>query len=536
MNAVNWLRSRQEERELAYWLSIVAYVQQDRSISNRLYLIYLFIFFSIWIFVTLTFFATGGAALLRMINPADPASAAALLEIIVLGAWFLYSLWQSQKHSPVLFSEEDALLVCQTPVSRRQVTLRWFLMSWFKSAVSFWLAAVTLGFSVAEISLPGGGGATAIPQYAGFGLRAWLALLPVHTALYALQWAAGVFRLQQDRERRWLAWVVIPPALAFITILLIGLLDAGNPLPSFIAAIFHILLYPTKAGFEVGSLPAAALPAWAAALAAFGILAWAAGNFSLSRASQETGELEKVNSALRYGFGSYAEALKTRKRLGMGRKPFRLPARPGPAALLWKDVLQSLRPLRFVGLLDWLILFSLGLAIPLLPDFGSKAIATGVWMIRVGKLSVIRLRSDLACWPLARQLPVSPYNFVGYETGLAYLLVIILGLAGLVIGSNLAGAPLDRLAGLVPGIAAGMAGMAAFDVIKSASSNLLTGGSIPDVGARGVILGLILALIPVLINQFVPTAAGWLAAVLISLVLGAASLYLAGSTYRKIIH
>jgi hypothetical protein len=328
---------------------------------------------------------------------------------------------------------------------------------------------------------------------------------------------------------------LIPPAAAVTASLLAYLFITDIPLPQFLTAIFQVLLLPVRAGFGAGSLPAAILLTWLAVLAILTILARVSRTLNLSRASQETAEIEKLNTARKYGFGSYAQELKTQKRLGMGRAPFRLPAPSGPAVLLWKDVLQSLRLLRLSGLLDWLILFSLGLSIPLLPDFGSRAVASAFWLIRVGKISAIRLRSDLACWPIARQLPVSPHAFIGYDLGLAYLLVILLTLSGLGAASILAGAPLDRLAALVPGITAGMAGMAAFDVIKGAYSNLLTGDSIPDVGARGVILGLILALIPMAINQLVPALAGLLLAAFFSLVLGAAALYLAGSTYRKII-
>ncbi len=61
MQAVHWLRSRQEERELIYWLSIASYDVRDRSVNNRIYLLYLIVFFSIWIFMTLTLFASAGA-------------------------------------------------------------------------------------------------------------------------------------------------------------------------------------------------------------------------------------------------------------------------------------------------------------------------------------------------------------------------------------------------------------------------------------------------------------------------------------------
>ena len=47
----------------------MAYEKSDHSFNNRIYLLYLIIFFGIWVFITLTFFAGGGALLLDMISP-----------------------------------------------------------------------------------------------------------------------------------------------------------------------------------------------------------------------------------------------------------------------------------------------------------------------------------------------------------------------------------------------------------------------------------------------------------------------------------
>ena len=39
-----------------------------------------------------------------------------------LVGWGLYSLWRASRRSPFVFTEEDAHLVCQTPVSRPGAT------------------------------------------------------------------------------------------------------------------------------------------------------------------------------------------------------------------------------------------------------------------------------------------------------------------------------------------------------------------------------------------------------------------------------
>ena len=112
--SVNWLRSRQEISELNFWLSIVSYDPNDESLNNRIYLVYLVLFFSVWIFVTLTFFASGSAMLLSLLNAQDPGKAAVLIIGIVLAIWNLVRLYNALRRSPVEFSEEDSYLLCQT--------------------------------------------------------------------------------------------------------------------------------------------------------------------------------------------------------------------------------------------------------------------------------------------------------------------------------------------------------------------------------------------------------------------------------------
>src|SRR5690606_36783891 len=154
MKVVNWLRLRQEEREISYWVALVSYEKSDQSFNNRIYLLYLILSFSVWIFVALTFFASGGAIVLEMVNLASPEKAVILIELIVLGGWRLYSIHQGLRRSPVSISEEDGILVSQPPIPRSRIVILWSLMPWLKNAVVFWVVAIIFGFSLAEVILP----------------------------------------------------------------------------------------------------------------------------------------------------------------------------------------------------------------------------------------------------------------------------------------------------------------------------------------------------------------------------------------------
>ncbi len=534
MRAIHWIRSWQEERELAWWLSLAAYDMRDRSLNNRIYLLYLILFFAVWIFITLTLFASGGAVILGLLNPIDPVRAATFIEVLLIGVWSVYSFVQSLKRSPVVFSDQDGFLIGQTPVSRRQVTIRWFLMPWLKSAIPFWLTAITLGFSVAETNMPGVINGSRILEYAGYGLRAWLAILPVHLALYSLQWAAGIGRLQRDIERRWLAWLVIPSAVLFFSFLLIYTFNT--------TALFHIpwnniaelLIYPLRASFAHSQILGSLLSGGIFAILSLGLMVWSSGRFSLSRAAEETRETEVIQSAIQYGFSSYAEQLQTQQRLGVKRAPSKLPSAAGAGTLIWKDILQSQRSFRLSAIFVWLGMLMVTLFFSFLPDIGSRALAIAFLIIQIEQVSVIRLRDDLSRWSLVRQLPISPKKFLKFELSSAYLLSVLICVIGLVIGSIIFRTSIDGLAVLIPGIAAGAAGMAAFDVLRRSRSDLLNAGTAPALSAVGIILGLIIAALPLLINALLPGAIGLGMAALLSLGLGFMAFNLAARSFHNL--
>lgn len=530
MNPVHWIRSRQEERELAYWLSFVAYDSRDRSFNNRLYFVYLVVFFTIWTFVTLALFAGGLATFLKTLSPADPARAAIFLEILLLGLWGVFSLRKACQRSPIVFSEEDATLICQTPVSRRQVTMRWFLMPWFKNAVPFWLIAVGLGFAFAEISLTGIIDATRIPEYTGYGLRSWVALLPVHLALFLIIWIVGVYRLQKSIERGWLAWLAIPIAL----VVFYALLAVSRMSDPAWDSLRQVLILPFLSGFGKANLVIGLVAGGCAVIGTLAVLYWESETLSLSRAAQETQELDTISTAQRYGFTSYAQELQARRRVGTNRVSSRLPGRPGAAALIWKDIIQSQRAFRLSDVLPWILIFGAMFSLPFLPDLGSRALAVAVWVIQMGKVLAGRVRSDLAHWSLVRQLPIAHGKLVISDLSLAYVLGTSVSLAGLVLGSMILRSPFSPVAVILPGIVAAVAGMAAFDVMRRSRSNLLLNGTVPEVSAGGIILGVLFAFIPLLVSALLPGGMGFLLSIPISWLLGILALTLAVRSYRNI--
>jgi hypothetical protein len=240
-----------------------------------------------------------------------------------------------------------------------------------------------------------------------------------------------------------------------------------------------------------------------------------------------------INSALRYGFTSYARQLQTQQRLGVSRRPVQLPALSGASALIWKDFIQFQRSFRWSDLYNWAILFGYMFGLSFLPDLTGRALLIILWVIQIGKVSVIRVRSDLACWSLVRQLPVTRKKLLLFDLDFAYFLSIMISLAGLGIGSIISRVQIASLAILVPGMVAGIAGIAAFDVIRRSRNSLLINGTVPEIGAGGILLGVLFTAGPVLISAVSSGVIGLLLSILSSLLLAWMAFNLAVGSYRN---
>ena len=115
-------------------------------------------------------------------------------------------------------------------------------------------------------------------------------------------------------------------------------------------------------------------------------LAIAGEGLNLSRAAQESTQREKLQTAQRYGMLDLAREMKRRDRLGIGRSPARLWARPGLWVLPWKDVLQSWYEIGFVQIWNWLVLLGISFGLLLAPDFGARLFLLAFWIFALASV------------------------------------------------------------------------------------------------------------------------------------------------------
>ena len=498
MRAAWMVRIRQMESEFAFWLALIGYNKRDKSISHRIYLVYAVVFMSIWVFAVFTLFAGSGAGLLKLLNPTNPASAAAWLAFLVLAVWGSISLVRYSRRSPFMFSEDDAYLICQTPIDRRAITLAWFPAGWLESALPFWALAVTLGFSLAELGLAGQPSVMDIPSYVLMGLRALFLFLPLQMGILALLWAEGAIRLQRDINPRWVRWLALILAMVSIGALVLNIATygLGGRLDTVWQVIYWPAIYPILAGFGVMEWVPGLITGLTWAVVGLVGLWFASRELNLSRAAQESRHLEAQQEAIRGGAFEQAQAIAQQERLGMGHPPTKLGGIPGEWALVWKDIAQSLRTFRLTATFSWIYIVVTALGIAFLPGWPPRVLAAAMWCIAVGQAVTIRLRNDLARWSILRQLPFIPSRLVLADlVSPAALCLALTWIAFLPSINQPADVGIFLMVLALPSTAT-VALLAAHDVLRQSRVSALMSGATGDFSSRGALLAIVGVLLP----------------------------------------
>jgi hypothetical protein len=208
--AVLWLRWRQFRDGAVYWLRVLGYQPNEKSISQNLYVLYLFGIGLIWFGAMWTFVYDQANALGVLLPHSSLASLLQLLPIIGLAAQ-VYVMVNALRSTPVKLSFADMAYLAGSPISPtapvfvgfvRQVVLRMFLF-----ALGFAVIAV---FIIRPIGPNLGTGAV---------FRAILATIPFILLTWAIAWILGVSRLVFPALRRfryfWLAPLLLFP-LAYL--------------------------------------------------------------------------------------------------------------------------------------------------------------------------------------------------------------------------------------------------------------------------------------------------------------------------------
>lgn len=528
MRAAWFLRSRQMRWAMSWWLAITGYNTDDASITNRIYLFYLVIFFAIWGLVVLAFFTSAVAQFITALG-AQPAWATARAGVLALLAWWLWGLYRASRACPIQFSADDALLACTTPMSRRAVAFTWLPGAWFKTGIFFWSLAITLGFALAEIGVGGKPTWADAPAYLARGFRFLLPVAFLHLGMIALTWAFGCLRLQSNRVRAGMTYYPLMLGVA----LGIGFAASGpggNPLQLLALPALQPLL---SASGAAGYLPGVVVGLLWSGLGALALYAASPG-LNLSRAAQETQSASAASAAVMLGNQQLAEAIRLKERLPGGSAPMRLPERPGGAALAWKAAIRSLRGLSLGGVGGWALLLIISGAYTFMPDWPSRAAVLFFWVLQLHERASAELRADLGMWFLFQTLPVERRRRILAEVLPAALLAAGLGWLGLAIGAAAGGAVPAAQFLLLPFVALNLGLSAAFDVLRQTRSRHLLIGSTPAPGLVGLLLSAAVLGMNLYVLNLFEGRGGVFVAVLLNLLVGYMILQWCGNRFKQL--
>jgi hypothetical protein len=485
LKAVRLVWSRRLNAQLAYWLVIIGYDRETGSFSSRIYLVYVIIFFSLWIFVVLTLFAGFAGQILTQLSRRSPALAAAAAGAAGLVAYTLLELTLATRRSPFSFSEEDAHLLCMTPVDRRIVALIWLVDGWLKRGLILWPVSVVLGYALVEANSAGELSAADLPRYLLAGLRMVVIAILMLLGGQSLAWAAGARRLRGVREITGLRWLAPVLGVVIFGGWLLAAPPSGGSLPVWLGPVS----IPIRAGLGVISFPAGLGIALAWGLIGALMLWYATPDMSLARASQETRGQQALQQAILTGSMDLAQEIRQREKLGSGREPSRLPAVGGPWVLMWKNALQGMRRMGLGSALPWLGIFGLSLGAFAIPQTGARGLMLILWIYFGGQRAAAALRNNLQRWWLLRQMPQASEKLAAASIAAPFVGLTLAGLAAMLTAALL-GAPLSPLMVwlFLPG-AAGVSLSASVDVLRKCKSSQLLDGKAPSPSVLTVILG-----------------------------------------------
>jgi len=484
--AIHALCWRQERSELRYWLSFVAYDTRDRSVSNRLYLIYILVFVAIMGMLGLIYAAQGAGRLLLLLNPQEPVKAAMIISLSISLVFFLVQLVMGLRKSPLIFSEDDAQILAQQPVDPSFLSRRWMIKPWLESALFFLLLNLLVAFALSETRLPTTDIAQYLPTYIWTGVRFTFTLLPLHFISFVGTIICGLIAMRKRRDISYLLPGLFAGLLS-VTLWIFAL--KGEPA--------SMLLLPYSVGFGLGGGLLLSVIYLVTIAGLVLLLASIAQNFNPLQAARETAFSHQIASLARYGRLEDIKALTTQKRLGLRRVTRFLPNWQGEKAFIWKLLLQTTRQLTFQEGWKYFIILSAAVSLQLTIHQGTSFLSAAFWAYAIMRLLTPPLRAYLRQWAIVRMLPHTLEEIARADLLPPLIAISSLSLVGAVLGGLFTRTNSLGLLLALPGMSLSVAGFCYFDLFRKSRTEALAAGIVEDWGLLGLLLSALGVWLPV---------------------------------------
>jgi len=510
-----WLQGRRTTASLLFWLSALGYNGRDRSLANRLYFAYFAVFWLVWIFAVLALFGDTLNVVLAALHFLPPGESAALLIIIIFLAWFFWRAAGSARCSPFMFSEEDAVLICQTPVDRPAVAVVWMVGDWISTALPFAIVGISLRFASLEAAQVGTINFSDVFRYIKEAGQVLVVLLPLLLAVTFLLGAFGSIRLKKVPAfpLQPVAFIAIAAALGAQVL---GFRNLGFPglAQRLVSPEYYWIAYPFLGAFGLQPLIQTVVYVLMFLFATAALLIFLTRHLNLSLAAQETSLQSKKRTLGLFGFSDLVREADLQRRLPIQRSSRFTPRWTGAWIMIWKGLIQAARRLRVVDGFGWIVYAGFCMGVVLSPDIPSRLLAISVWVIAVGERATQQLRKDLRDWIPSGMLPFSIENLLASNLALPIVLLTGIGWTMLILFRPVWADALIISLLLLPTItAAALAG--AYDLFRHSTTEGYLYGQVPTPGLGGVVIGILSVLTPLILFSW-GSSLGLLLGVLLS--------------------
>ena len=400
------LRFKQAKSKLRFWLTAIGYDTSDHSATNRLYLIYLVVFFSIWGLMVVALLSSVVAQYLFVKDSISFHLQASSINLLIFLIWFAATAYTYLSHSPMLFSEEDALQICQTPLNRHVITSVEFLFDWpFKLAPFLFVGAV-LSLSVLDANLIGSFDESMFGEYLWSLVRMVIVLTPFHFSLYCILWTTGLARLQGKQR------FAVPILIGASGLGAIGIISSLTSMQTTMRDLINIsflwpIAFPVMAAFGAKNWLLGTMLSLLYSALSFFLLNKVGKTLNLTDVHQASIYDRKRLILLQAGHTHASIEVAKQRYLGEERQPITFTQKGGIVLLIQKDFIQAFRYMTAQDLLGWLF-------IPLLFYFLIQfANQTTLWLILVylipaiAQKAIMRVSDDLKCWWMFHSLPLA---------------------------------------------------------------------------------------------------------------------------------
>ena len=223
LRAIWLLRSNALLREFRFWLVLLGYDPQARRFRSASYLAYALTLFLLWGGMVFLWFTDVLARLLTTLPEITFTGNALILGSLVILTFLFAELYQVTNRSPLVFTEQDAHLICMTPIDRRWIVLTWFAETWVSHTAWLWIFFAALASALFQIESWNAFSVGNVYHFVLAGLRTLSIVIPFSIGALALIWPVGLRRLQAQTAFRKIGWI---PTLLFVLILA-GMLRFG---------------------------------------------------------------------------------------------------------------------------------------------------------------------------------------------------------------------------------------------------------------------------------------------------------------------